>query len=317
MNLGKVLIGLLFLTFFIFYSQVKLHSIEICKGKFCTDCHKTTKEECRRLSCGDCHSSNERKKAYLGDNLTKFNVHNSKYGCYFCHSDNKTSEVSEDVCFKCHNSRDLSINAHSSNIEYKKSELVEINEHFPLKNGKVVCTTCHVFNKENCENTNLRTYKFLRSYKSREEFCYNCHKRDKYEKYNPHNQIDEKGAINYSTCLVCHNQIPKLDDDYKAALKILKGDVDGVCNGCHQIKGVHPTGTDHLTKYISGMMKYYVEKNFKDRGLNFYIGEKGKIICVTCHYPHSFEEKTLRSVQKKRVRAIYSNFELCIFCHMK
>lgn len=299
----------------IFCSYSELFSANVCKGELCKDCHKVVKMDCKDSNCLICHSSEVKEKGFLGDNLTNLNIHNSKYGCYFCHSDNQ--RLKDEICLKCHNKKTLSIDTHSSNIEYKKSEIVEINETFPLKDGKVVCTTCHKFDKNSCENRSLRPYKFLRNYVGREEFCYNCHKKEKFVKYNPHIQVKSNGEIDYSTCLICHNQVPSLDDEYKTAMKILKGDVDRVCNGCHQIKGIHPTGTDHLNKRITGIDKYIIEKNFKEKGFNLYVGDDSKIICVTCHYPHNFEEKTFKLTKKRRVRSINSSFEICLFCHMK
>ncbi|MCA1933374.1 MAG: hypothetical protein LDL13_07340 [Calditerrivibrio sp.] len=254
----------------------------------------------------------------MNDNLSIFNVHLSKDNCTYCHFDNLSINYDEEICLKCHNSRTLSVHTHASNFKYLENDLVKIDNEFPLRDGKVVCITCHVFNQKNCENFDIRSFKMLRNFTNSVNFCFNCHKVENFKKFNPHYQIDIEGNINYSTCTVCHIATPKIDYDYNAAIKTLKGDPDKVCNGCHQIKGVHPTGTDHISKYVSGFSKYFIEKKYKEKNINFYLGENDKLICVTCHYPHNFEEKSLNQLKnKRRVRSNLDSYDICLLCHLK
>lgn len=252
------------------------------------------------------------------DNVSLSNIHYSKDGCKYCHLDNLSINYDEDVCLKCHNSRILSIHTHASNFKYMENDQVRIDDKFPLKGGKVVCITCHIFNKNICENYETRPFKMLRNFTERLSYCFHCHKIENFKKFNPHYQIDSEGNINYTTCSICHITTPKANYDYTMALKTLKGDPDKICNGCHQIQNIHPTGTDHVNKYVSGLSKYFIEENYRKKNINLYLGENGKIICVTCHYPHTFDEKSFSQLKnRKRVKSNVSDYEICLLCHLK
>jgi len=203
---------------------------------------------------------------------------------------------------------------HAFNFEYTgSSSAISIPNSFPLKNNKIVCSTCHTFGKKEC-TANIEyfyNYKMLRNYTSYETFCYNCHK--SFNKYNPHNQINENSKIDYKTCNLCHITVPDLNFTFKNAIETLKGSPDQVCNACHQIKGVHPTGTNHLEKYIKDIDMLLLEKIFRDNNLTLYVGERNKILCVSCHYPHNFDRNLNYVSQKRRLK----DLKICLYCHTK
>lgn len=294
----------------------------------CGSCHKRLElpDVCNQnRSCTTCHHSDSVNKAYLSEEVIESyvkehkNPHKSGKLCNVCHDSSKEFSLKyggDDIvlCEKCHSEGKTSVEAHSVNFTYHQNTEVEIPEDFPLLNGKVTCLTCHKFN---CNKP--QSYKFLRkSFAAREDFCFNCHKKSHYRKYNPHIQIKDGGEIDFNTCVICHSKIPDINTDQGISSVQLKGEPNKVCNGCHQITYIHPTGILHTripSEKILDQIKRYLEKN---PGQRIPFGENFEILCVTCHLPHQFELIPSQSKGKnaKRVR-FPSGFELCVFCHDK
>lgn len=294
----------------------------------CSNCHEEPKlpDICKQKeNCISCHNPDSLNKAYLNEEIIEKyiknykNPHKSKNLCNICHHSTKDFKLKyggDDIvlCEQCHLGGKTSIEAHSVNFTYHQNGEVTIPEDFPLSNGKVTCLTCHKFDCNKFQNP-----KFLRkSFTAREDFCFNCHKRSHYSKYNPHTQIKQNGEIDYNTCVVCHSKIPDIKTDHGIFSVKLKGEPNRVCNGCHQINYVHPTGVLHTiipSENTLSNIKKYIQNN---PGLEMPFGKNFEILCVTCHLPHQFELIPSQSKGKnaKRVR-FPSEFELCVVCHDK
>jgi hypothetical protein len=174
-----------------------------------------------------------------------------------------------------------------SEVEVKETECLKVPSSFPLKDGRMVCTTCHDMTSDNKDF--LRAKKKL---KERFDFCFQCHNPECYKKFNPHETIaknipwDEKKKA----CIYCHGVGAKLEA-YKA------------CVGCHT-KTPHVGAPEHLLASIEkvrkitqgkeGIVDIYSIKELKPKLDEEVLKERkpkvilvrGKIECITCHNPH-------------------------------
>ncbi|OMH41317.1 cytochrome c3 family protein [Desulfurobacterium indicum] len=215
-------------------------------------------------------------------------------------------------CLKCHKPC-----VTSTLCKGKPSGCVHVPSTFPLVNGEVSCVTCHDMNGE---QDNM----FLRGNFSKKQtlaFCMNCHTKECYAKFNPH-----EGMWLYSgkklrqTCAYCHG-------------KNNTADPRRVCIGCHT-KNPHPGALEHVGQRCAVTNLPSVN---------------GKIHCITCHNPHptSFDkhegkllsgigeqvakadfEATLKTISfrnlehvefnngpRQLMRMKTENGELCLNCH--
>ncbi|MBI5057526.1 MAG: hypothetical protein HZB61_13010 [Nitrospirae bacterium] len=220
---------------------------------------------------------------------------------------------------------------HPVEIEPSKEKKARIPKDFPLKNGKITCTTCHDIYKQCQENPEFvqtgewerRYYRlqmlFLRGdVKKRTDICFKCHEEQKYQKLNPHMQRDEKGKIIPEICLYCHVEKPdEKTADYKDVKLI--GDLKMICQRCHGDMIRHPGGIDH---YRVPSTKMYIRMQMLEDKFETVLplDEEGKLTCITCHNPH---EKGVIPKGRRGAKGASENYRhrlpkiLCQACHGK
>jgi hypothetical protein len=190
-------------------------------------------------------------------------------------------------CLKCHSGCPFFHVV--DEVKVKEGECLKIPPSFPMKNGKMVCTTCHDMTSE--RKAFLRT-KGGGKFEKRIDFCFQCHNPECYKKFNPHKVIASQLAWEKKkrACIYCHGVGAELEA-YKA------------CVGCHT-KNPHVGALEHLLAEEKKVMELVREKegivnitSLKD--LKPKIDEKElrkrkpklylvnwKIECITCHNPH-------------------------------
>ncbi|MGA1863399.1 hypothetical protein OWM07_11010 [Deferribacter thermophilus] len=316
----------IFLFTFVFGLCAYQDDYVVNKNVLCSKCHNQS--EISRFclvnkSCGICHSGTKKKSAFLSNEYfinfvkEKRNPHNSNYLCSVCHNslNIKKAENELKLCLSCHDVSYVNLYGHSFGFIYKEKKDVKIPNDFHLKEGKVVCSTCHEFK---CKN-NFNNYKLLRKGYSRlEDYCFNCHKKEYFKKFNPHIQIDTNSKLITSTCTICHLKIPDIQTaKTKDDVKLKSENINEICNGCHQVSGFHPTGINHLIKpnnVIIARIKEFLSKE------NIYVpfGKDYQILCVTCHLPHQYELIPEQAAGKFERRTRFNKGkDLCIMCHNK
>ncbi|TCK06239.1 cytochrome c3 family protein [Phorcysia thermohydrogeniphila] len=174
-----------------------------------------------------------------------------------------------------------------SEVKVKETECLRVPSDFPLKDGRMVCTTCHDMTSKGKD--------FLRAKKrllKRFDFCFQCHNPDCYRQFNPHKTIASEltWEEKKKACIYCHGVGATLDA-YKA------------CVGCHT-KTPHVGAPEHLfaskekvRKLVEGkegVLNITSMKELKPKVDESVLRERkpkvilvnGKIECITCHNPH-------------------------------
>jgi len=247
-------------------------------GKYCNECHVQTPVE-------------------GGDKYLKFNG-DYRYLC------------------RCHENTS-SLPIHPFDIKPSLEKEKRMPPDFPLENGKVTCKTCHNIylqcQKRMFGKNSLRGAPYAR----RTDFCYKCHEEKRYQRLNPHEQINKDGEVIIEKCLFCHKEKP---DQAHATFKEVKfiGNIEALCIRCHPVAGNHAGNFNHMGVLPSpGMLKNMkaMEKKFN---LILPLDEDGKMTCITCHNPH---EKGIIPEDKPGARGAGSKYrhrlpgKLCQECH--
>jgi hypothetical protein len=197
-------------------------------GKYCSECHEKTPEK-------------------GGEDYLKFN-----------------SDFSQ-LC-RCHGYTPGTY-IHPVDIFPSEEKKKDIPDNFPLKDGKVSCTTCHDIYLQCQKNPRFKVMnrRFLRGapYVSRTTLCFRCHDEKKYTMLDPHNQLTESGAIVVDKCLYCHVEKP---DERIATFEQVKliGNLEVLCFRCHfKQSQMHPINANHLVTPPPAIVNYMKETEKK------------------------------------------------------
>ncbi len=241
------------------------------------------------------------------------NPHWRNNACQACHEDKPdrknlklhTSDINK-LCNSCHRTVSKHSYIHPFGMVPSKKILKNMPESFSraVKRGgnKLTCITCHDLSMtclpKKRSKKGLNPLFFREGpYRTRTEFCYRCHDKSKYQRLNPHDQINESGVVNKKICTVCHDSIEKL----KTAKNIkevdfnYKENLSTMCVGCHPVKP-HPGGSfsffsdkkgpNHLVKPSERILRH-MKKMEKKNNIVFPLEPgTGKVFCGTCHNPH-------------------------------
>jgi predicted CXXCH cytochrome family protein len=226
------------------------------------------------------------------------NVHfNARY-CLECHEKRPLSTGEKflkyggdfkKLCRRCHYDANQT-HIHPAEFVPSKASTVKIPSRFPLRDGKVTCTTCHNIVVQ-CRNSRedkilSKGQLFLRGapHKTRTSLCFQCHNKANYRKYNPHKQLSNKGEVIKQKCFYCHSELP---DEKKTGYKDAKllGNFGAICRGCHQRSAKQPLHARHLRKPSAEVLAQ-INRMQIQMDMVLPLDQNGSITCVTCHNPH-------------------------------
>lgn len=220
------------------------------------------------------------------------NIHYTGKYCSECHEQtpveggNKYLKFGGDykqVC-RCHTGPHESP-IHSVDVVPSPEKAEKIPNDFPLDNGKLTCRTCHDIYGQ-CRKR-LFGKNSLRGapYEKRTDFCYKCHEETKYQKLDPHKQINDAGEVMIQKCLFCHEEKPEAAHATFKDVKLI-GDIEVLCQRCHMIAGNHSGNFDHLG-IVPSPERLKVMKGMEEKfDIILPLDENGKMTCITCHNPH-------------------------------
>jgi hypothetical protein len=263
--------------------------------------------------------------------------HWNERSCEACHVDsaptdgvvNLQAADAEALCETCHGSRGEALPCrHASGIPAGESNIAE-SLAGSLKNGQVVCTTCHdiVFQCERPKkHYSLQNPGFLRDRTSHasSDYCLKCHDVSGIEKLTPHAGV--AGSPPRPTCPLCHTQIPSSGPDGKLLVEFNMGnDLDEVCLGCHTVNP-HPRGMSfgaprdeegwvHLVKPSENILDK-IRQSQAETGIGLPLHpQTGEVICATCHNPHDFKIGGEHGSAARDTRHRLRINDICQACH--
>lgn len=218
---------------------------------------------------------------------------------------------------RCHNGT-LSPFHHASGLIPSPGKRKRMPTDFPLKDGKLTCDTCHNIYamchlKRPFDRNSLRGG----PYEERMKFCFNCHDIKKYEKLNPHHQLNDKGKVITQICLFCHKKKPNVYHDTFKTVKFI-GNIGTICSRCHVMEKKHPGNAVHVGVVPPPRILKNMDAMEKKYNVILPLNHKGEMTCVTCHNPH---EKGVIPADRPGARGAGSKYRLrltkffCKDCH--
>jgi uncharacterized Zn finger protein (UPF0148 family) len=259
------------------------------------------------------------------------NLHFTGMYCAECHikvpkkGDEKLLKYDGDysqLC-KCHGYTPGSY-IHPVDITPSADKRSMIPEDLPLKDGKIVCSTCHdmYMQCQDDDETEALNRRFLRGapYMKRTALCFRCHDEKQYVQLDPHNQIMEDGTINHEKCLYCHLEMPDEKTQHYDEVKLI-GKLEVLCFRCHYKQSkLHPINANHLRIPSEAILANMLESE-KKLGVILPLDREGQVTCPTCHNPHERgvlpkeDASSHGASEKYRLRLADQNLQICIACH--
>jgi predicted CXXCH cytochrome family protein len=264
--------------------------------------------------------------------------HWSKSSCEVCHTEAAPADGAslqaadaEALCESCHGGRGAAKACrHRSGIPAGDMK-IDANLAPAIKNGQVVCSTCHDVAYQ-CKHARIEySYQnpgFLRDRTTRRasEYCLRCHDASAYQALNPHEGV--AGDPSRATCSLCHVGVP--ESDGKGGLHvafnmqhdfIMQYDMNETCTGCHRV-GPHPRNLfsrEHSDEWVhltiaSADVAANMREAEREQGIRLPLNpDTGEIYCATCHNPHEFRGGPVAQQPKHRLRVD----DICQVCHDK
>ena len=276
------------------------------------------------------------------------NPHWDSKACQACHIGNpddlkfRKSDLNE-LCNSCHDVTSVATYIHAVGMKpppsFEQRMPAEFKKSVERSGGVVSCTTCHdmtaqcLADRSDERGLNPR---FFRGgpYVSRTDLCFNCHEKENYERFNPHDQITDEGVLDGQRCFVCHSATPdrkRAQGPNDVQFQVVEN-LSQLCTGCHPWR-MHPGGSwarfASRSKGVGPNHLVVPTPAVKKRIENIEAGGEeilpldpitGTITCATCHNPHERGVQFLHKadVGADGIRRLRRDFmEICVTCHDK
>lgn len=297
------------------------------------------------INCVTCHDKHAAsgKEFYLVSEVYDFfikvrsiNPHWRQGFCYACHSENPESKPFAfkwkgdmiKVCNYCHETISADKLIHAVGMVPSRKIRARMPTNFAVsEDGSLNCITCHELKYQCLEKEFYRKETdslFFRSgpYEERTDICYRCHRKESYQRLNPHDQISDEGELLTDVCTYCHAELPdpQVDKDIRS-VEFVTEKLKDLCQRCHRDRA-HPGGGfinfDHLVEPPK-QIKFYMKQSEKEKNLIFPLEpDTNKIFCCTCHNPHErgvLRDKFGKGSDDDRRLRMEAGFQLCAICH--
>jgi len=255
-------------------------------------------------------------------------VHYNANYCLACHIEIPKAGSSKSLKYegnfqllcKCHFASSQTY-LHPVDVEPSRAYKLRMTNSFPLFENKITCNTCHDIYIQCQEDQKLfqKQNMFLRKSPSETntDFCFKCHEEAKFSRYNPHKQLDSKGAIIDTKCLYCHSQIPDVQKTGYSDAKLI-GDIKALCQRCHSKLSRQSLHDRHLLRKPSVEILATIRRLQDQYNVILPLSENNELVCATCHNPH---EKGAIPVERAGSKGAGEHHRhrlpgnLCMKCH--
>ena len=287
------------------------------------------------------------------DNVLIRNPHGDSASCISCHvsatGGRETLQFAGNVsqlCESCHDGRAAAREVHAAGVIPSPVMMQRIPRDFPLERGTLTCLSCHDIARDcQAKQAGTSSHNLLRGDRTHDgsAFCFQCHAREDYQPFNPHDQI-EAGKPKTDTCTWCHIRVPEMDSQPREAASYeLRAKSADVCRNCHVVAQGHPVASHMHATPSAQMLSYMSAREMQssmrlpfDRLLKYAratrraprsipLDEDGRITCYSCHNPHENglmprgNPRSLgaepRQATNHRLRTHQGRF--CEVCHQK
>lgn len=240
---------------------------------------------------------------------------------------------SREMCISCHDSsvrdsRSKICNDPGHQVGRPFSKRITIPPDFPLdEKGTLKCTTCHTPHAVTSGSDAMVEY-FLRAPNRNSSFCRMCHTEKIGGLSRGNHPLDVSARVNTGVitraggkfgksvpnqiiCETCHTAHGGVNEKFLVLPVEDVGSLSILCEVCHTKKAVMPgeelsTFPTHPVDVVPGS-KVEIPKVWTN-GEDVVIGNRGELVCRTCHKPHSADREFLIAIPAGRG-------ELCLQCH--
>ncbi|MDB4285608.1 hypothetical protein N9903_01740, partial [bacterium] len=227
------------------------------------------------------------------------NPHSKRLLCGLCHillKGEKESQVEYTLatddpnlgCIRCHSSPNVVGNSHPPK---KIPPEITPPAGWPIRDGHLTCLTCHL--PGHTEEAGLLRLFRGGPYKSRSDFCPQCHG-DSRREVDPHLPLKDRKKCEY-----CHAETPSLEQDIPGNY-VLVNSLNLICLSCHD-DDPHPSGTGHTLSLTAERARTIPEY--------FPLTRYRRMTCTSCHNPH------IEGPESSIFRDNLGRQESCVGCH--
>lgn len=256
--------------------------------------------------------------------------HWDRRACGACHVDATAGggprhAEGDALCQDCHEGEGALPCRHASDLALSAARRASLPAAYQsaLNGGRLGCSSCHdlLLQCEGGSDTAYLNPEFLRGgpFRPPERACLQCHDAGKYQKLNPHRQIDN-GQLDQKSCAFCHAGAVADGRIEPATSFHIAGERQ--CMGCHPV-APHPLAmpgqpTDdwtHLARPDDGMLARMRDTAART-GIELPLDPAtGKVSCFSCHDPHA--AGVIPGLPPPQDKARLRMRDICEACHDK
>lgn len=252
-----------------------------------------------------------------GNDQPVANPHWSPAGCVVCHEGQSPPYQTiaharvDALCWQCHDGKHAPQEVHPVGRTFA-GEGVKRPEGWPVLDGRLSCLTCHDV-LQACDAERRRPQEnaaFLRGDTGPPSlrFCAQCHTTAAQEsgpRNSPHFMLNEDGTVNHHVCQFCHAGAMSAEGQMaRTENPRLRSDGITLCISCHR-RHVDYFEPGHIGHRVPLEIREHMKRFTADRVFSrspatqpsrlqtdwtgdeiLPLGERGRIVCSTCHNPH-------------------------------
>lgn len=270
------------------------------------------------------------------------NPHWTSAGCKTCHGEDQPHAIdvasTQVLCLSCHDGLKASQEFHPI-ARVASGGPIQTPPDWPILEGRLTCLTCHEISRH-CRENDARPVdnpEMLRRFDPLQPFaiCTSCHADTPNARINPHRRTGD-AARDAQMCNFCHlpglKESPTGQRTGQAALRV---ENSSLCLTCHSKHWDYFT-PGHVERQLPPQIQANLAREALADGTLVKHGGvqhasdilptvNGKVVCYSCHNPHTPESYPLntplglrsQAPRDQRVNFRLERAQLCFTCHNK